>query len=102
MSKSGGVSAPNLQTPNIMPFVDNGVQSQEGNLFANSGMFGSTSRVLGQAGQQQAGLAEQASLANQTQFANAQMQQQADAINNANTNSLIGGLGGLAGLFPGI
>jgi hypothetical protein len=99
MSKSGGVTAPNLQTPNIMPFVNNGVQSQEGNLFANQGMFGSTSRVLGQAGQQQAGLAEQANLANQTQMANATMQQQADAINNANTNSLISGIGSFAGLF---
>ena len=98
MGKSG-VSAPNLQTPNIMPFVNNGVQSQEGNLFGNAGMFDSTSRVLGQAGQQQAGLAEQANLANETQMANASNQQTADMINNNNTASLASGLGAL---FAGV
>jgi hypothetical protein len=99
MGKSAGVTAPNLQTPNMMPFINNGIQSQGGNMFANEGMFNSTSRVLSNAGQQQAGLAQQAQLANQTQLENAQMQQQADAINNANLNSLVGGLGSL---FAGI
>jgi hypothetical protein len=97
MGKSSAPNAPSLQTPNIMPFVENGIQSEGGNLFGNEGMFNSTSRVLSNAGQEQAGLFDQANLALQTQNQEAQDQQTAAATQNQLNQQTASFFGGLLG-----